>query len=139
MSRKYASSHEHLHQASRSLFWLLYRRFKSSPPQRREKLSKIDLLSRTSATLRKILTVCTAFSVQNFSAWPAGLVGRNLMKSPRIFMSHRVNPWTSAMSASRYLNDSLKGKGDNWLPQLPFIKPKWPRIAVVQVQVPINF
>jgi hypothetical protein len=87
MSRKYASSHEHLHQASRSLFWLLYRRFKSSPPQRREKLSKIDLLSRTSATLRKILTVCTAFSVQNFSAWPAGLV-----ESPRIFMSHRVNP-----------------------------------------------
>ncbi len=64
---------------------------------------------------------------------------RNLMRSPRICMSHRINPWTSAMSASRYLSDTLKGKGDKWLPQLPFIKPKWPRIAVIQVQVAINF
>jgi hypothetical protein len=90
-----------------SLFWLLYRRF-TSPPQRREKLSKIDLLSRTSATPRKMWNVCAAFSVLNFSACPAGLVARSLMKSSRIFMSHRVSPWTSAMSASRYLNDTLR-------------------------------
>ena len=37
MSGKYASCYEHLHQASLSLLYLLYRRFKSSPPQRARK------------------------------------------------------------------------------------------------------
>ena len=74
-----------------------------------------------------------------FQRLASGAGESDLMRSPRIFMSHRVNPWTSAMSASRYLSDTLKGKGDKWLPQLPFIKPKWPRIAVIQLQVAINF